>query len=457
MALSRLVEHYRRGEFASVLDAAEQFAGPREARAAALRLAGQSAGKLARYELAATYFLRAVELMSTASNSHAECLANAGIMLARAGHPAMAALAWLCDLRETALRPAHDVSVRQLTHYFAAQPEARLTCLAVAVRSPDHFHTFFPAFVDLLSTATAPSAPRSVLAPAVRGLISVVVCSRRDERFARFERECAPAFPGDDVEILRVADARYMGDGYRRGMARARCEWLLFMHDDVELLSPDFGQRVRQSFSSADVFFPVGSASLAGPAWFSAGAQHLRGSVTLPGSSKDVVDVAWCGAAQTAEPMAIGDGFLIGARRDVAEQVGWDEDPADAFHGYDLSFTSRATRSGARVRAATRLQVLHHSVGDFDVDWLNVAQRVCDRVSIPRGPATSPRWVRRDDLSRAAAITLFDRVADWQAVASAALDDLVIQQAEVCAVASDKTEAAKQSPLQWLRALALPQ
>ena len=105
MALSRLMEHYRRGEFASVVDAADQFAGPPEARAAALRLAGQSAGKLARFELAATYFLRCVELTPAISSSHAECLANAGLMLWRAGHPKMAALAWLCPWSCPILRP----------------------------------------------------------------------------------------------------------------------------------------------------------------------------------------------------------------------------------------------------------------------------------------------------------------------------------------------------------------
>ncbi|MBL8308895.1 MAG: hypothetical protein JNL19_00590 [Burkholderiales bacterium] len=425
MPLSRWMEQYQRGDYAGVIADAEKLTAATATSAVALRLAGQAAAKLAQPLLAATYFLRAAQCSDVSSASHGESLANAGLMLARAGRPDAATLAWLSDLRLSTHRSAHSVSVRQLFEHFSDRVDAQLACLATAVHSPAHFHPFFPVFLQQLDSCDVDAPKRPVPRPAMTGPISVIVCSHREDRFARFSAECAHAFAGDDVEIVRIDDARFMGDGYRRGMASARGEWLLFTHDDIELLSPEFARRVRESFAGADVFFPVGSAALAGPAWFSAGPAYLRGAVTLPSAAPGACDVAWCGVVRPDESMALGDGFFIGAHRGVAHAIGWDGDPDDGFHGYDLSFTCRAARSGVRVRAATRLQILHYSLGDFDANWLSTAGRVCVRHAIPGGPARSAQWVRRNGIPRQDAVALFDRVADWLDAAPAALEGLI--------------------------------
>ncbi|MEI2771206.1 MAG: glycosyltransferase [Candidatus Competibacter sp.] len=75
-------------------------------------------------------------------------------------------------------------------------------------------------------------------------LISIIICSVDDVKFARVERNYRNLLVNFPYEIIRIDDAVSLCEGYNRGIARSRGNYLIFSHDDIEIWTPDFGQRL---------------------------------------------------------------------------------------------------------------------------------------------------------------------------------------------------------------------
>ncbi|MCC6473970.1 MAG: tetratricopeptide repeat protein, partial [Burkholderiales bacterium] len=97
-------------------------------------------------------------------------------------------------------------------------------------------------------------------------LTSIVICSAEDARFERAAVDFRAHFAAVPHEIVRIADARSLAEGYNRGMRRARGERLVFTHDDARIVTPDFAQRLDRHFAEADLIGIAGTRRLSGAA-----------------------------------------------------------------------------------------------------------------------------------------------------------------------------------------------
>lgn len=227
-------------------------------------------------------------------------------------------------------------------------------------------------------------------------MISVVVCSADEAKFAAVARMYANALAGAAHEVVRVADARSLAEGYRRGIASARGEILALSHDDVEVLSPDLPGRLRQHLADYNLIGVAGTTRLAGPGWLSAGPPYIFGQVAHPmpprlGKPPEYsVDVY--GAPAPVVPGVCGlDGLFLAMRRAVAEAVPFDAATFDGFHLYDLDFTFAAHRAGFRLAVCNDIHLLHHSPGHFDdVRWEEYARRFVQKWAAHLPQTTTP-------------------------------------------------------------------
>jgi len=245
--------------------------------------------------------------------------------------------------------------------------EARRLCLAACETDP----LLAPALRALLElVADEPPGPARVTPVAVadRRAISVVTCSVDDRRFAAMSASYDRALADWPHEIVRIPDAQSIAEGYTRGAAAARGELLVFTHDDVEILAPDFGHRLARRLAECDVLGVAGATRATGPAWPFAGWPHLHGSVIYPDGEGYRVTV-YSLRAPIARGIVVMDGVFLAARRGTALAVGWDAETCDGFHGYDVDFTLRAARAGLRLVVASDLGVVHRSYGSFDDRW----------------------------------------------------------------------------------------
>src|SRR5687767_12327904 len=102
-------------------------------------------------------------------------------------------------------------------------------------------------------------------------MTSIIICSIDEKKFGRTAAMYGRLWRADEHEVIRIADARSMAEGYNRGMAMARGEALIFVHDDVELLTPDAADRVSAHLKRFDIVGVAGTSLLGHPRWLQAG------------------------------------------------------------------------------------------------------------------------------------------------------------------------------------------
>jgi hypothetical protein len=224
-----------------------------------------------------------------------------------------------------------------------------------------------------------PSVPESARRP-----ISIVTCSNDDARFAALAASYANALADWPHDIVRIADARSVAEGYNRGAARAGGEILVFTHDDVEILARDFGHRLARRLAECDILGVAGATRATGPAWPYAGWPFLHGAVIYPDGNGYRV-TTYSRKVPLARGIRVMDGVFLAMDRQFALRTGWDGETCDGFHGYDVDFTLRAARAGMRLAVASDLGIVHRSYGSFDDRWESTARKLVARHPELRG------------------------------------------------------------------------
>ena len=196
-------------------------------------------------------------------------------------------------------------------------------------------------------------------------LMSFVVCSADDTRFARIEREIHSKIALVQCEIVRIADASSLAEGYNRGYARSRGEWVIFCHDDITFVNHDLTYRLLRSLPHCDVLGLCGTSRLVSGNWYDAGSPFISGAVVAP-SMSDAGGYELQVFARRIPPLVADaqalDGIFIAARRRVVEALGgFNEHDFRDFVVYDIDFSFRAHLAGFRVGIATDILVFHDS------------------------------------------------------------------------------------------------
>jgi len=200
--------------------------------------------------------------------------------------------------------------------------------------------------------------------------VSLVVCSIDEAKLERASASYRERLGAALVEIVALRDARSLAEAYNRGLDRARGDAIVFSHDDVEVLSPDFAARLEAHLAAYDVVGVAGTRQLCGGGWYFAGHPHDYMLVVSPhpdtGRSTLVIEG---GGALVADRIQALDGLMLATRADAARSLRFDETTFDHFHLYDLDFTFRAHLAGLRLAVCRDLVLLHASRGGYDARW----------------------------------------------------------------------------------------
>ncbi|MCC6133798.1 MAG: glycosyltransferase [Gammaproteobacteria bacterium] len=281
-----------------------------------------------------------------------------------------------CELEEQAWdQLAQFVEITQAAAE-ARHQEAKLFSASPSISDRDP-HTL----ADLSSTLTV-TAPQP--------LLSIIICSIDDERFAKVARNYRDLLAAIPHEIIRINDAKSLCEGYNRGIARSRGEYLIFSHDDIEIWTPDFGQRLLRHLGCCDVVGVAGTDLLVDAnttkkvnwIWGGAGPAHVFGRIIqLALDEKDYkYTVNLYGVPSLLiEGMQALDGVFIAMRRSVAVTLGFDQETFDGFHLYDIDFTYRAFHQGFRIGVFNDIAIIHYSSGRYDEHEWNFNQRFLNK------------------------------------------------------------------------------
>lgn len=215
-------------------------------------------------------------------------------------------------------------------------------------------------------------------------LISVIICSSDNERFARVTRNYRDLLIEVPHEIIRIDDATSLCEGYNRGIARSRGDYLIFSHDDIEIWTPDFAQRLLRHLERCDLVGVVGTNLLVDTgghsklwkytSWGAAGLGHVFGRIVQP-QGEDYAVVVYGTPAVLIEGIQALDGVFIAVRRQVVESLRFDEETFDGFHVYDLDFCYRAFQKGFHLGVFTDIAIVHESAGNYDEQYFDYHRR----------------------------------------------------------------------------------
>jgi hypothetical protein len=67
--------------------------------------------------------------------------------------------------------------------------------------------------------------------------ISVLICSVDPSKYERVTANYSRVLADHPHEIVDIHDARSLAEGYNRAVRKSRGDFLLFSHDDVEIVS----------------------------------------------------------------------------------------------------------------------------------------------------------------------------------------------------------------------------
>jgi len=211
-------------------------------------------------------------------------------------------------------------------------------------------------------------------------MISFIICSIDNARFQQVAANIAAVMGLEPFEIIRIADALSLAEGYNRGIDASKGEQIVFCHDDIEILAKDFPARLARHFETFDVVGVAGTTRVIAGAWIAAGPPYIFGQVAHVNRQQNCFDICLYGVNGRAKGniQAI-DGLFMACKRIVVRKVLFDAAAFDHFHLYDLDFSFRAHLAGFTVAVANDLLIVHASGGSFDQRWQVYKQRFEDK------------------------------------------------------------------------------
>lgn len=194
-------------------------------------------------------------------------------------------------------------------------------------------------------------------------MLDVVICSTDDQKFdqvsVNLRRHLNPLGLN---KIVRVPDARSMCMGYNRGARQCDAPWLVFCHDDIEILHLDAGD-FHMAMLETDVFGAAGSTHLSGANWYNATPDHLCGSVFAPvphDAGRYEHQIFGSGKGSIIKGVQALDGIFIACRRCVWNDLPFDETITD-FTLYDIDFSYNAHLHRKEVAVISTMLLYHAS------------------------------------------------------------------------------------------------
>jgi|GEM_PF-1675365 len=375
--LQAALERLRAGD----VDAAEAMVAPLlaadPAHAQALHLGGEIAARAGRLDLAASR----LDAAARAAPDPA-ILASAARVHWRLGDLAAASAA---ARRSLEARPGFlpallvDALARHASGDAAGCRE-RLALTGLPDAGPMAVEFAFQAVAEIVKDGRrvfAADTPRSAIAACPT--LTVVTCSVDEAKLARCRAALAATLaPG--FEHIKIRAPRSLADAYNGALARARGEAIVFVHDDVEVLSPRLDGLLARALASADIVGVAGTRRLAGPTLGWGGQPAMRGWLVHGSSAAGAWDFSALSLhAGLAGGMQGLDGCFIAARTAAARKVGFDAATFDGFYFYDLDFCLRAHRAGLAVATDTAILVAHASRGGLGTAWQAQAQRFASK------------------------------------------------------------------------------
>ena len=210
-------------------------------------------------------------------------------------------------------------------------------------------------------------------------MISVLICSANDQLLSQVKKNIGETI-GCTAEILfydNTKNKKGICEVYNILAARAKYSFLCYVHEDVLFTTKDWGTKIINIFSDRSDIGAIGIAgskykSAAYSGWFTGIKEFDCANYTHRGSEGDEKVYLNPGNSSLEEVVCL-DGVFICCRKEIWQQLKFDEKEITGFHFYDLSFTLEVARI-CSVAVTLDIDLFHITKGgDFGNKWMETA------------------------------------------------------------------------------------
>ncbi|QOW10881.1 hypothetical protein Q73A0000_11195 [Kaistella flava (ex Peng et al. 2021)] len=198
-------------------------------------------------------------------------------------------------------------------------------------------------------------------------MLSIIISSYQEKYFSTLQKNIAETI-GIDYEIVKIENPNLMGicEAYNHGAKKAKYENLLFIHEDVEFITQNWGDLLIQFLNRPN----WGIIGLAGCkyvpnvpfAWWDKFENSFR---NLHQFNKNT-EVRNYNISEYKEVLAI-DGVFLACRKKIHQEFPFNEN-IKGFHGYDLDFSVRVAEKYSNL-LAHNIKLKHFSEGNPNKEW----------------------------------------------------------------------------------------
>ncbi|HSF53019.1 MAG TPA: glycosyltransferase [Algoriphagus sp.] len=214
-------------------------------------------------------------------------------------------------------------------------------------------------------------------------MLSIVISSANAEYLAGLKSNISETI-GCPYEILAYPNergARGICEVYNQGIEDAAYGIVCFMHEDIRILTPNWGEVVFRNFSENPSLGLLGVAggdykSLAPSSWFNfearsdfPGKKYINLIQGFQDKSKEPIHELNNPRGQKLSKVACVDGVWMCTRKSIAQEIKFDEKLLKGFHGYDIDYSISV---GQKHDVAVTFEVLmhHFSEGKSTKGWV---------------------------------------------------------------------------------------
>ncbi len=211
-------------------------------------------------------------------------------------------------------------------------------------------------------------------------MFSVIVCSIKPDLLDSLDKSIARTI-GCEYEMIPVdnRERRWpIAKVYNYGASLAKHPNLLFVHEDIEFLSQDWGRIIADKLSESD----CGVIGFAGSThksqyisgWSSYVSVYTRENYHCIHRGK--IGHRVLNRRSDFEQVICLDGCAQFVSKSVWERHPFDEENLQGFHCYDIDFTMQTALAGYRNYVVYSVDILHKSSGTYDDRWLDASFRI---------------------------------------------------------------------------------
>ncbi len=208
-------------------------------------------------------------------------------------------------------------------------------------------------------------------------IFSIIICSK-NKKFLNNTKKNVKNTIGLPFEFVIINNSKRkisLAKAYNRGIKKSKAPLLVFMHEDVRILTKKWGRILFNYFNKKN----IGAVGVAGSNYITKkGGWHLAGKPLIFGQivhlRKDNKFYLTKYSKKGIFRVVVFDGLFFATKKDIADEIRFDDKLFNGFHFYDIDFSLRLSKKYKTI-ITTDILVLHYSTGNYNKVWEKFKKR----------------------------------------------------------------------------------